>query len=260
MTWGTTPCAWAHANPDRTQEGWRNCVGWSDSCAQRGCELKAHSQRRRKAEAASYRSFPGTPAQQGRRAAIEAARAAGASQTDLAALRLPRGHCQWCELEITDHKTGKPNTRRTWHSRADEPNCLEQYYWHTRSPDQLEMIMERDGTKCSGCGAEKGHWSHGGIIDPRRSRDRDPYWLKWYPEETHVGEFHAIQLHASLEVDHILPLALVMLTIPEADRWRYFGPRNLWGLCRECHLTKTRGDVREIKEARARLTAQEPCG
>ena len=48
----------------------------------------------------------------------------------------------------------------------------------------------------------------------------------------------------------LLALALVVITIPEAERWTYWGPRNLQGLCHDCHAAKTANDRRALTEAR----------
>lgn len=208
----------------------------------RTCERKRQAAQRRKHERAHYRKFPGNP--------VQVARAAG--------LR-PRGkaECTWCGQSIRDHKRpGHLNPRRSWHDgRNGEPNCLGAYYCHTRGPDQLAYLLARLGPRCAGCGDISGRWGDRQAVDPDDLRARPgPYWAKAYPPDVYVAPFTRVQwTHVSLQVDHRLALALVVLIVPEADRWAYWGPRNLQLLCHACHVQKTKADVVALKAARATL-------
>lgn len=212
------PCAWAIANPDRVQPTAKWCVGWSCRDEPKNCHRKRDAANRRKAELSAYRKFPGNDVQQARAERLAAARDAlgpDATHDDrmeaMDALRLPKGRCNWCEGLILKPDGYRTNTRRGWHDgRNGEPDCLGEFFAHTRAEYQLRLIRERDGPLCKVCGE-------------RRAGD----------------------------VDHVLALALVVVLIPAAEAWRYWGPMNLQGLCSPCHSAKTRDDVRRIKAARA---------
>ena len=257
-------CAWA---VERGEE-YHSCLGWG--CERTGCYRKKQAAQRRKAELAGYRKFSGNDFQQARRARINAAVETlgpappytrdpdGPWETWIAKrrevtepLHLARGHCSWCEGEI--YKPGIPvlNLRRGWHDgRGDEPNCLLTYYQHTRHPEQLDLILDRDGTRCASCGEDMGRWYAWHSFTPDRIKAWGDDWLTRFPPDIYAGDFTAVRLAARLEVDHRLALGLVVLTIDPAERWRWFGPQNLQGLCRACHNSKTKEDVRLIKAAR----------
>lgn len=221
-------CPHAGDNP----ADYRYCIGWNDDCATKACERLKYRQQEARRKASEYRKFPGKP-------------------------RGPnygkRGYCWWCDQIIIDPKTGEASKRRGKHDGRDgERNCAHEFDLHTRNEVQLAFIIGRDGTKCSACGEEKGSWVHKGhTSDPEKLRSWGPSWVRYYPPDIYVGEFTQIGRTASLEVDHILCLALVVLTIQERQRWRYWGPSNIQGLCASCHRVKTTEDVRLIKEARA---------
>lgn len=252
-------CPWAKANPIEAG-GFAGCI-WGDCTMHDGgtkCARKKGRANRRKAEQSAYRKFPGNDVQQARSARIEAARDAVGPDASFEermaagdAFRLPKGRCQWCDGEILKPGGAELNTRRGWHDgRGDEPNCLGDYYRHTRGPDQLQAIISRDGTRCACCGEEKGSWLPGRIWTPEQVIRWGGEWVRRYPAETYVAEWLPVHRQAALEVDHILALALVVLQIAPADRWRYWGPMNLQGLCSRCHSDKTARDVRLIKAAR----------
>lgn len=265
-------CQWAVDHPAEAGDYVR-CFGWS--CDRGGCERKKRAARRRKAELAAYRKFPGNDLQEARAARMDAAvahlvpprgpRGLDPSAWDVfheerqriwAPLRLPTGHCRWCDGEIL--KPGAPvlNLRRGWHDgRGDEPNCLGEYYAHTRGPEQLAWIIDRDGTRCAACGAEMARWQRGIEYTPERIARWGGITAQRFPPEIYASEFTTVHLTAALEVDHRVALALVVITIPRTERWRYFGPMNLQGLCATCHAAKTREDVRQLKAARKELAA-----
>lgn len=242
-------CPWAQANPIESR-GFGACTSGSCDMHEGGkrCERKKGAQQRRKAEGAAYRKFPGNPLQQARTARVWAAIRAGESVDNA---HLGPGRCKWCEGEILKPGGGEVNLRRGWHDgRGDEPDCLFEYYAHTRQPEQLAAIIERDGTRCACCGEEKGRWVAGRRYTPEQVASWGGSFLRYFPPETHVGPWTAVHRQASLECDHVLALALVVLTIPAAEQWRYWGPMNLQGLCSRCHADKTAADVRLIKAAR----------
>lgn len=260
---GVRTCVWAAER----NEAHPVCYGWG--CERAGCYRKKQAAQRRKAELAAYRKFPGNDLQQARAIRMEIALLPMGKCPSyltereahdvwlrirddlLKPLRLPRGHCSWCEGEI--YKPGAPvlNLRRGWHDgRGDEPNCLLTYYQHTRHPEQFALILDRDGTRCADCGVNMGKWHRGLTFAPARVLDWGGSWPKRFPPDVYVGDFTTIHLGAALEVDHNLALGLVVLTIEPAERWKYFGPMNLIGRCRACHAAKTKEDVRLIKAAR----------
>lgn len=211
------PCAWAIANPDRMPPGARFCIGWSCRSEPKNCHRKRDAANRRKAEQSAYRKFPGNDVQQARSASVLAADdSVGPDATfdermeARDAVRLPKGRCNWCEGEILKPGGAEVNLRRGWHDgRGGEPDCLGDFFAHTRAEYQLRLLQERDGPACRCCGERK-----------------------------------------ASDVDHVLALALVVLQIAPAERWRYWGPMNLQGLCSRCHADKTAADVRLIKAAR----------
>lgn len=251
-------CEWAIQNlpADRSQ----HCYGYNE-CRQGKCERKKAAAQRRKAELAQYRKFPGNDVQQAREARRQRmiADAGGPPLTEeqwapiREAATVPRGWCTWCETNILKPGGAEVNTRRGWHDgRNGEPDCLWDFYCHTRAPDQLAAIIRRDGPRCACCGEISGRWGGRHPIDPGERRSRpEAYWRKAYPENTYVGPFTQTQWASGLEVDHRLALALVVIEIAPAERWRWWGPMNLQGLCHACHAAKTRADVVKIKAARA---------
>lgn len=234
----TRPCAWAQKNPQKNLGHGDHCFGWSCLHHPDRCDRKATWERHRKAEASSYRKFPGSD--------VEQARVREKRSCD-------PGRCRWCGGEIVRADGHAVDKRRTWHSgKGSEPDCLWDFYCHTRQPEQLIELLQRHGPCCAKCGDVTGRWFRGREIDPVECRNRaDPYWAKTYPAKTYVGPFQQIAWEAGLEVDHVLALALVVLLIPPADQWRYWGPMNLQGLCNGCHKAKTADDVRKIRAARA---------
>lgn len=221
------PCKWA------TETGQKNpeCYGWSE-CRSGGCCRKTMDQKHRRAKASAYRKFPGKP-----RAFPD--------------LKRMTGVCTWCEGAVMDPKRpGEVSKRRNWHDGRDgEPDCLGLYYAHTRQPAQLAYLLERDGLKCAQCGDLSGRWTGRGV-NPEYLRSYSAAWRRLYPERVYVGRFTQIEWASGLEVDHRLPLGLVVRVIPEAERWRYWGPDNLQGLCRDCHKAKTKADTAAIREAK----------
>lgn len=231
------PCAWKEGRP-----GYHSARCWSQECETRGCEAKRAHASREKAKKASYRKFPGRPRQ-------------------FPDLKRREGTCQWCEGAIMDpKKPGQVNRRRGWHDgRLGEPDCLFQYYVHTRQPEALAFLLNRDGPRCAGCGVIAGRWD-GEPRDPAKMRTWGPSWARRYPEAIWAAPYTAVTWSAALQVDHRLALAIVVLTIPEADRWLYWGPMNLQALCHPCHVAKTRQDVIDLKLTRARLDAEARSG
>lgn len=260
-------CAWRIANPDNPHGGHgTNCWGWSCRSDPKKCDRKKGAASKRKAETSAYRKFPGNDLEQARTARRQAmiAEMGGPKlrEEQWAIIRstcsLGSGRCKWCEGEILKPGGAEVNLRRGWHDgRGDEPDCLGTYYAHTRSPDQLAAIIARDGTRCACCGEEKGSW-YARDFDPARVRSWGPSWAARYPEDVYVAPFISIERQAALEADHVLALRLVVLTIPPAEQWRYWGPMNLQGLCARCHSDKTARDVRRIRETLAMAALPEP--
>lgn len=248
MTLGSRPCAWAQEGEHGPAQH-RYCIGWNDACERKGCERKRGAAQRRKAELAEYRKFPGNDLQQARRARIAAAREAGADPTGLG---LPSGHCQWCEGPILKHDgTGALNTRRGWHDgRNGEDDCLLDYNQHTRAENQLPLLVRRQNGCCAGCGKNMASWASHRTIDPDVARTWGPSWVRLFPVDIYIGPFQQISRVAPFQVDHVIPLAIVVLTIPKAEQWTYWGPLNLQGLCHDCHVQKTRLDVQNLKNIR----------
>lgn len=212
---GRHPCAWADANPDRYPEAVRYCIAWH-GCEGRPCERKKYAQAQAKRAGAGYRKFPGAPFANN-----------------------PGGECKWCDDCIEDpNKPGKISRRRGWH-----PECLEQFYLHTRPDSQHDFLVERDGRVCKECGAAPGKWVH----------DRWPTRVGG-SSDVYVGSFTAVRRAWALEVDHVVALGLVA-HLPVDERRPWFGPPNLQLLCSDCHRIKTRQDVAKIKAARIERNA-----
>lgn len=234
----TRPCDWARKNPQKNRSSGDHCFGWSCLHHPDRCDRKKNWERHRRTEASAYRKFPGSDVEQAR------VRDKRPSQA---------GRCRWCGGEILRPDGHAVDKRRTWHSgKGSEPDCLWDFYCHTRQPEQLIELLQRQGPKCACCGDPSGRWSRINDVDPVALRERrDPFWSKHYPAKTYVGAFTSIAWSSGLEVDHVLALALVVILIPQAEQWRYWGPMNLQGLCGPCHKAKTAEDVRKIRAARA---------
>lgn len=134
-------CAWAVANPDKPGGGaGTHCWGWSCRDNPASCHRKRNAANRAKAEGAAYRRFPGSTYQQ-------------------AVTNPPPGHCRWCGGGIRSPKNPSALAlNRTWHSGklAGEPDCLGDYFAHTRMPNQLALLRSRDGQLCTQCGVRPG--------------------------------------------------------------------------------------------------------
>lgn len=256
------PCAWALKNPQKNLGHGDACHGWSCRHDAAKCDRKSTWERVRKAEASSYRKFPGNDVQQARSAKFKAmvdsfgVETLSAEQWEIvhAETGASTGTCLWCAGQIMKGGDGDVlDKRRTWHSgKGSEPDCLWDFYCHTRQPEQLVHLLRTQGPSCAGCGEVAGRWSHQGEVDPVERRARtDPYWRRVYPAETYAGAFCPLAWSSGFEVDHALALALVVLQVRPADQWRYWGPMNLQGLCSGCHKSKTAEDVRKIRAARA---------
>lgn len=167
----THACSWRLANPDKPHGGsGTHCWGWSCRTNPANCSRKARAANRRKAEQSAYRKFPGSAVQQARQVAWDEAFAEqkAMAQSDRltddqwqvvrAAGALPRGHCSWCGGGIRSVKNPSAlDLRRSWHSgKGGEPDCLWEYYLHTRMPEQLAHLRKRDGPMCAHCGEARG--------------------------------------------------------------------------------------------------------
>lgn len=154
--------------------------------------------------------------------------------------------CNWCGKPIVHGRAAQ----RSWHDgRLDEPDCLFEYYLRTRSETQQRYLVKRDGMRCR-CGKVCGRWHIGFTFTDegavRRFWDRSAWFKRTFP--TCPGWITYISWSSTFEVDHILPLAAAWVAFPEDDRRRwFFGPRNLAGLCRDCHRKKTKDDIAFIR-------------
>lgn len=242
--WCAGECPWSVAQGFDDYRLW--CTR-SVLCEPKKCERKAYAGQERAREMRRYREFPGNPFQVATKAKAMAFREAKVD--DWWGAALPKGHCRWCGGEIwSDKDPTKLNLRRTWH-----PDCLHRYYLHTRAETQLPFIVERDGIGCRTCGKAVGSWGRSsdwrtGEAIAYEPGNTDNYWVRRVgPAE---GPFCSIYWQSGLQVDHAIALGVVVLTIPEARRWRFWGPTNLQGLCHDCHVTKTKADVVAMKAAR----------
>lgn len=130
---------------------------------------------------------------------------------------LPAAHCRWCEGEIMDRKRGCLAIRRTWHIGRDG------------EPDCLSAYYSHTDSK----------------VQFRLLVQRDGPMCK------------CCGVKRGSDVDHVLALGLVVLIIPEPERWKWWGLMNLQILCFDCHKAKTREDVRKIRNARQ--SQEPPC-
>lgn len=252
LTWSPGPCPWA---VERSLDA-DYCLTWKKTvCPPAKCERKLYAAKERAREMRRYREFPGNPFQVATKARAKAAREAGV--TDWWGAALAKGHCRWCGGAIwSDKDPTKLNLRRTWH-----PKCLHRYYLHTRAETQLPFLIDRDGPGCRTCGKAVGRWGRHQswqtgeaiVLEP----GSDSYWARRVgPAE---GPFCSIWWESGLQVDHVLALGLVVLTVPPATRWRFWGPTNLQAICHDCHVVKTAADVAAMKAARLSLPPPAPA-
>lgn len=251
LTFSPGPCPWA-ADQGRDQQ----CTSWKTSvCPPAKCERKKWAAQERAKEMRRYREFPGNPFQVATKAKAKAFREQKVSDWWTAAL--PKGHCRWCGGEIwSDKDPTKLNLRRTWHR-----SCLHRYNLHTRAEVQLPHLVDRDGPGCRLCGKVVGawwHWTPYGSEDGIHPGENPETMIAWrremYPPEIYVAPFCSTFWVSGLQVDHVIALGVVVLTIPEARRWRFWGPGNLAGLCHPCHVQKTKNDVRLMRGIRNQLS------
>lgn len=143
------------------------------------------------------------------------------------------GECRWCGKVILGKRgkyIGKPDPARSWCRDADgRSECLREYNLHSRAEHQFAWLEANHGLKCAGCR----------VVNPTRRIDRHGWG-----HDTTVSD---------LEVDHIVPLWLVALTVPARDRRPYFGPDNLQLLCGKCHKAKSRREAAERAAMRRQL-------
>jgi hypothetical protein len=125
------PCPWiAQLSPEERGERTDHCMGHGDHCAKR-CYRKALADKYARQDA--LRARGGGPR------AFPAPRGQHYGQ---------RGWCSWCDGEITT----KNASRRGWHDGRDgEPDCLREFYLHTRPAEQRAFVIERDGERCWDC-------------------------------------------------------------------------------------------------------------
>lgn len=147
--------------------------------------------------------------------------------------------CQWCGegpiLHYGGKRKGEPNTRRAWHDgREDEPDCLHEYYLHTRRDVQFRFVAERDGLKCCDCGASPEKWVRGPETSQPIYRDHP----KWESGLSYIARYTIVERRTALELEHDIPLWLTT-HLPDEERRRYFGPTNLLLRCRVCHSKKS---------------------
>ncbi len=150
--------------------------------------------------------------------------------------RCRNGWCKWCGEEIID-RTGKNKGKRSYrrtthrHSYGDDRDCAHEWALHTHLDTQRAYLAARDGDRCAICPPDAGHWEDAGPF-PAYMRVTGN-WIRWSHE---------------LEVDHIVELWEVAHLPPDERRF-YFGPENLWLLCKNrCHKMKS-------KEAASRRAA-----
>lgn len=142
------------------------------------------------------------------------------------------GECRWCRKPILGKRgkyIGKPDPARSW-CRDDDGRspCLAEWNLHRRAEFQFDYLADEHGLKCAGCRA----------VDPKRESN-----LGW-----------RVEMVSDLQVDHIVPLWLVALTVPRSESRPYFGPDNLQLLCSPCHKVKSRREAAERAWLRRQLT------
>lgn len=160
------------------------------------------------------------------------------------------GTCRWCLETIT----GPYAKQRHWH-----PACKTEWLLHCDLDTQFRFLVKRDGGHCAECKGESARWHRGSVIRITSDQTwgfghsfdehREQFWPRpkgaWAslsPEEWATGEHQLIVRVHALEVDHRVPLWSVAHLPPDARR-PYFGPRNLWLLCKGCHAAKTRKEA-----------------
>jgi hypothetical protein len=190
------------------------------------------------------------------------------------------GRCRWCD-KVLIGKRGKyrdrPDPTRSWCRDPDGTSpCLREWNLHRDSGMQFAWLEANRGLRCAWCRVENpqrwkacGSMSAGGFTAwwppmPWSGPVKTNEWWRarfefiercrrWFP---HWGEATAVELATDLEVDHIIPLWLVAIEIPEWDRRRFFGPDNLQLLCSRCHKIKTKREAGERAALKAFLKAQ----
>lgn len=148
--------------------------------------------------------------------------------------RRGRGWCRWCGEEVINRsgkRKGKRSHNREWHrfSYGDPRDCRHEADLHVDLDTQWWHIVERDGIGCGICGAGEGKWVKGPVFYFDEHRQVGTTWIRW---------------SIVLEVDHILPLWM-SLGLPDDERRAFFGPDNLWLLCKKHHAWKTAREAAE---------------
>jgi hypothetical protein len=155
--------------------------------------------------------------------------------------RQGRGWCRWCGEEIINRsgkRKGKRSHVREWHriSYGDDRDCRHEADLHVNLEVQYWHIVQRDGIGCGICGKGEGRWVKGAYGFHYPERETGCSWIRWSVE---------------LEVDHILPLWM-SLGLPDEERRAFFGPDNLWLLCKLHHRWKSAREAAERAAARSR--------
>jgi hypothetical protein len=178
-----------------------------------------------------------------------------------APFRGAKGVCWWCGEALPRTKKGTIVQRVFHNGRNGEPDCAHQEDLHTQMTVQRAFLLKRDGLGCRACGGVEGKWSAWARLDDQDLVDRwwagDGWagrsWMKGVFKER-PGPLSLVTWHTSLEVDHVVALALVA-HLPAEKRRPYFGPTNLQLLCAACHKVKTRSDTRAIRALQTELKA-----
>lgn len=161
------------------------------------------------------------------------------------------GTCRWC-LEPIVAKRAK---QMHWH-----PACKTEWLLHSDLDTQFRFLVDRDGGHCGECKETAQRWGHSSFPIRINSNEgwgygrdfrehRHEYWPRpegrWIDlsdEERATGDHTLVYRVHALQVDHRVPLWSVAHLPPDARR-PYFGPRNLWLLCKGCHAAKTRTEA-----------------
>lgn len=150
----------------------------------------------------------------------------------------PAHWCRWCGGEITLGRV----KQRSWHDgREGEPDCLLEYYLHSRRDHQFRHVEARDGRRCWDCGESPERWLRKGEVS---------MGVQGWPRGEPLPRYSEVERVTALQVDHEVPLWAVA-HLPDDERRPFFGPKNLRLRCDPCHKLKTAREAGERARARA---------
>jgi 5-methylcytosine-specific restriction endonuclease McrA len=146
---------------------------------------------------------------------------------------IPKGACPYCGKFVVypagHEKAGQRVPRLKWH-----PICVKAYRVGKFSEDQRSMLRRNGLPHCFLCGDGQ---------DKRVFRYQRKYRPEFYFTGDH-GRYTPVEpMPFEWEADHVVPLWMVPSDVPLNRRACFWGPVNLWALCRKCHAAKTKREA-----------------